>query len=205
MSAFTCISPAEASLIKAGTVMFLPPCDLVPQKTYTDPNLHFGAFNHPIIILSCPEDESMTLDSKVKIAIVSPSPLFLFFFFFRKKAEHKNKQMTSFNGTPIKKHLAAKGIKHKLGSVAAQRSGYLRVVTASKPCAKDTLKLRNGRGMKRDCSYVNVKEAYDVSLKALARYGFDREEVDKYRLTAHALKVLLGEIVRWRRRGVGRL
>ena len=59
--------------------------------------------------------------------------------------------------------------------------------------------------MKRDCSYVNVKEAYDVSLKALARYGFDREEVDKYRLTAHALGVLLGEIVRWGQKGAGRL
>ena len=113
-----------------------------------------------------------------------------------------SEQMTSFNGTPIKKHLATKGIKHKFGAVAAQRSGYLRVVTASKPCAKDTLKLRNGRGMKRDCSYVNFKKSYEVSLSALARYGLGKEEVDKYRLTAHALKVLLGEVVK--RGGMGK-
>jgi hypothetical protein len=104
--------------------------------------------------------------------------------------------MTSFNGTPIKKHLASRGIKHKFGAVAAQRSGYRRVVTASKPYAKDTLKLRNGKGMKRDCSYVNVKETYEVSLSALAKYGFGKEEVDAYRLTAHALKVLLEEVAK---------
>jgi hypothetical protein len=69
------------------------------------------------------------------------------------------------------------------------------VVTASKPHAKDTLKLRNGKGMKRDYAYVNFKDTYKVSLGALARYGFGKkEEVDAYRLTNHAVRVLAGEV-----------
>jgi hypothetical protein len=104
--------------------------------------------------------------------------------------------MTSFANATIKSHLAAKGIKHTHGAVAAQRSGYLRVVTASKPSAKDTLKLRLGRGMKRDNSYVNVKESLEVSVRSLAKYGFGKEGVDHYCLTAHSLRLLLEEMER---------
>ncbi len=79
--------------------------------------------------------------------------------------------MTSFHGNTIKSHLAQKGIKHRTGTLAAEKAGYLRVVTSSKPYAKDVLKLRNGNGMKRDCSYVNVKQTFGVEVAALARYG----------------------------------
>lgn len=109
-------------------------------------------------------------------------------------------QMTSFNGTSIKKHLAAKGIKKRTGAEAAAFSGYLRVATASKPFAQDTLKLRNNKGMKRDCSYVNIKNTYTVELRALALYGSRKEEVDTYRLTAHATKKLIEAILEHKER-----
>jgi hypothetical protein len=97
--------------------------------------------------------------------------------------------MTSFHGTAIKKHVASKGMKYNTGNLAAHRLGYLRVATESKPFAKDTLKLRNGKAMKRDFCYVNVKKPYMIELQALAQYGF-KEPVDAYRLTAHSLKTL---------------
>jgi hypothetical protein len=109
--------------------------------------------------------------------------------------------MTSFNGTTIRAHLAKKGISTSNGAEAAARGGYLRVVTASKPHALGTLKLRHGKGMKRDCSYVGVRKTYKISLRGLALYGGPKEEVDAYRLTAHALKVLVGEIKERRKRG----
>jgi len=102
--------------------------------------------------------------------------------------------MTSFHGSTVKAHLAAKGIKTDSGTEAAERSGHLRVVTASKPHAKDVLKLRNGKGMKRDSSYVGIRRTYIIELRALALYGFGKEEVDAYRLTAHATKKLLESI-----------
>lgn len=108
--------------------------------------------------------------------------------------------MTSFNGTVIKKHLAAKGIKKRTGAEAAAYSGYLRVATASKPYAQDTLKLRNGKGMKRDCSYVNIKHTYMIELRALALYGNRNEDVDAYRLTAHATKKLIEAILEYKER-----
>ena len=98
--------------------------------------------------------------------------------------------MTSFNGTPIKKDLATKGIKRKPDSVAAQFSGYNRIVTASKPCTKDTLKLQNSKGVKRDCSYLNVQDTHIASLKSFARYGFGKEEADARHLTAYAIKFI---------------
>jgi hypothetical protein len=97
--------------------------------------------------------------------------------------------MTSFHGTAIKKHVASKGMKYNTGNLAAHRLGYLRVATESKPFAKDTLKLRNGKAMKRDFCYVNVKKSYMIELQALAQYGF-KEPVDAYRLTAHSMKKL---------------
>ncbi|PMD58039.1 uncharacterized protein K444DRAFT_481938, partial [Hyaloscypha bicolor E] len=86
-------------------------------------------------------------------------------------------------------HVASKGMKYNTGNLAAHRLGYLRVATESKPFAKDTLKLRNGKAMKRDFCYVNVKKSYMIELQALAQYGF-KEPVDAYRLTAHSLKTL---------------
>jgi hypothetical protein len=80
--------------------------------------------------------------------------------------------MTSFHGTAIKKHVALRGVKLNTGVLAAQRFGYLRVATESKPFAKDTVKLRNGKEMKRDFWYVNLKDSYTIELKVLAQYGF---------------------------------
>src|SRR5882757_2761737 len=97
--------------------------------------------------------------------------------------------MTSFHGAAIKKHIAAKRIKYNTGNLAAHSLGYLRVATESKPFAKDTLKLRNGKAMKRDFCYVNVKKSYVIELRALAQYGF-KEPVDAYRLTDHSMKKL---------------
>jgi hypothetical protein len=101
--------------------------------------------------------------------------------------------MTSFHGTAIKKHAATKGVKLNTGILAAQRFGYLRVKTESRPFAKDTLKLRNGKAMKRDFCHVNVKQSYVIELQALAQYGF-KELVDAYRLTAHATKKLINAV-----------
>jgi hypothetical protein len=50
--------------------------------------------------------------------------------------------------------------------------------------------------MKRECFYVNMKSTYQVGLRAMARYGFGKEEVDAYRFSSHALKVLVREVVR---------
>jgi len=104
--------------------------------------------------------------------------------------------MTSFAGTPIKTHLKSKGITARTGAAAALRAGYLRVVTASKPHAKDALKLQNGKGMKRDYSYVNYKDTYTVSLGTLARYGCGNEGVDGFVVASHAVKVLLEDVER---------
>jgi hypothetical protein len=71
MSTFTFPKSLEVSLLRPGTIMLLPPKDLVPKAAYTDPKLHIGAFNHPIVILSCPTPKLLTLDVKVKVAIVS--------------------------------------------------------------------------------------------------------------------------------------
>ena len=98
--------------------------------------------------------------------------------------------MTSFHETAIRKHAASKGVTANTGTLAAKRFGYLCVATESKPYTKDTLKLRNKKGMKRDFSYVNVKDSYKIELRALAQYGL-REEVDAYRLTAQTTKKLL--------------
>ena len=76
--------------------------------------------------------------------------------------------MTSFHRTAIKQHAASKGVTANSGTLAAKRFGYLRVVTENKLYAKDTLKLRNKKGMKRDFSYVNVKDSYKIELGALA-------------------------------------
>lgn len=102
--------------------------------------------------------------------------------------------MTSFHGSTVKAHLASKGIRTASGTLAAERSGHLRVVTASKPHAKDVLKLRDGKGMKRDSCYVGIRRTYSVELRVLALYGFGREEVDAYRLTAHATKKLVDSV-----------
>ena len=97
--------------------------------------------------------------------------------------------MTSFHGTAIKKHAVAKGVKLNTGVLAAQRFGYLRVATESRPSAKDTLKLRKGKAMKRDFCYLNLKQSYVIELQALAQYGF-KESIDTYRLTAQATKLI---------------
>lgn len=51
---FKFLKPAEASKILPGTLMFLPPRVLIPQSASTEPKLLDGAFNHPVVILSCP-------------------------------------------------------------------------------------------------------------------------------------------------------
>ncbi len=101
--------------------------------------------------------------------------------------------MTSFHGTAIKKHVAAKGVKLNTGVLAAQRFGYLRIATESRPFAKDTLKLRHGKAMRRDFCYFNIKHSYVIELQALAQYGF-KESVDSYRLTSQAMKRLINTV-----------
>jgi len=101
--------------------------------------------------------------------------------------------MTSFHGTAIRKHIAPKGMKAKTEALAAKRFGYLRVVTESRPHTQDTLKLRKGKGVKRDYSYINVKESFMIESRALALYGL-KEEVDAYRLTAQAMKKLIDAV-----------
>jgi hypothetical protein len=86
-------------------------------------------------------------------------------------------QITSFSGTMIKSHLALKGIKYRSGTLAAERAGYLRIVTSSKPHAKDVLKLKNRKGMGKDAAYVNVKKTYGVAVSALAKHGQKGEDV----------------------------
>ncbi|TVY42806.1 hypothetical protein LOCC1_G007472 [Lachnellula occidentalis] len=170
MTNFRLVAPAEAHRVLAGTIMFLPPKDKIPKGAWTDPELLDGAFNHPVAIVSCPQPKEMQHTTHVEIAI-----------------------MTSFHGSTVKAHLAAKGIHTASGTLAAERSGHLRVVTASKPYAKDVLKLRDGMGMKRDSCYVGIRRTYAVELKVLARYGFGREEVDGYRLTAFCVGEVGGE------------
>ncbi|TVY34453.1 hypothetical protein LSUB1_G006004, partial [Lachnellula subtilissima] len=165
---FRLVAEAEVPRVLAGTIMFLPPKDKIPKGAWTDPELLDGAFNHPVAIVSCPQPKEIQHSSHVEIAI-----------------------MTSFHGSTVKAHLAAKGIHTTSGTLAAERSGHLRVVTASKPHAKDVLKLRDGKGMKRDSCYVGIRRTYAVELRVLALYGFGRGEVDAYRLTAHATKKLV--------------
>jgi hypothetical protein len=71
---FRLISPSEAPRVLEGTVMFLPPKDKIPGNLYTDPSMNIGAYNHPVVILSC-LSKSLTLSSKVEIAIVRPFPI----------------------------------------------------------------------------------------------------------------------------------
>jgi hypothetical protein len=106
--------------------------------------------------------------------------------------------MTSFGATSLKAHLQLKGLRFHTPALAAQYSGHLRVVTANKPFAKDALKLRNGKGMKRDFSYVKIMETFEVEVRGLAYYGFRREELDAYCLTSHATRKVV-EGIRERR------
>jgi hypothetical protein len=106
--------------------------------------------------------------------------------------------MTSFGATSLKAHLQLKGLKFHDPALAAQYSGHLRVVTPNKLFAKDALKLRNGKGMKRDFSYVKITETFGVEVRGLACYGFRREEVDAYCLTSHAMRKVV-EGIRGRR------
>ena len=66
---FNLLQPNDAPKILSGTVMFLPPREVVPKSVFTDPALLDGAFNHPVVILDCPK--SIRRDSRVEFAIVS--------------------------------------------------------------------------------------------------------------------------------------
>jgi hypothetical protein len=72
---FRFINPQEVSRVKPGTIMFLPPHELMPKGTYTDPSLLAGAFNHPVVVVSCPPPTEIKPTSHVEIAIVRISPL----------------------------------------------------------------------------------------------------------------------------------
>lgn len=69
MNKFKVLQPADAPKILPGTVMFLPPREVVPKSVFTDPALLDGAFNHPVVIIDCPK--STRCDSRVEFAIVS--------------------------------------------------------------------------------------------------------------------------------------
>jgi hypothetical protein len=73
---FRFINPQEVSKVKSGTIMFLPPHELMPQGIYTDPSLLAGAFNHPVVIISCPSPTEIKPTSHVEIAIVCIPLLF---------------------------------------------------------------------------------------------------------------------------------
>ncbi|KAF8854613.1 hypothetical protein BDZ45DRAFT_693257 [Acephala macrosclerotiorum] len=177
MATFRPVVASEVKSLTPGTILWLPPKGQLPDGTYTDRTLLDGGYNHPVIIVSCPPAKEIKYKSHAEIAII-----------------------TSFHGNTIKSHLAQKGIKYTTGTLAAQKAGYLRIVTSSKPHAKDALKLRNGKGMKRDCAYVNVKQTFGVEVSALAKYGGKGEDVDAYRLTAHATKALVGVVSEYRER-----
>ncbi|KUJ13004.1 uncharacterized protein LY89DRAFT_198170 [Mollisia scopiformis] len=166
MATFQRVGIKEARLLLPGTILWLPPKDQIEEDRYTSPLLLDGAFNHPVVILSFQEPNRVKYHSWAEIAII-----------------------TSFHGSTIKSHLAAKGIKHSTGVEAAEKAGYLRIVTASKPHAKDVLHLRDGKGMKRDSAYVNVKETFWVEVSALAKYGLG-EDLNAYSLTNQSLKKL---------------
>ena len=71
---FRFINSKDVSRVKPGTIMFLPPHELMPKGTYTDPSLLAGAFNHPVVIVSCPSPAEIKPTSHVEIAIVCISP-----------------------------------------------------------------------------------------------------------------------------------
>jgi hypothetical protein len=66
---FKLLQYVDASKVFPGTVMFLPPREIIPKVTFTDPELLDGAFNHPVVVVSCTIDAKYT--SHVEIAIVS--------------------------------------------------------------------------------------------------------------------------------------
>lgn len=69
MNKFKVIQPADTPKILPGTVMFLPPREVIPKSVFTDPALLGGAFNHPVVILDCPKPAKH--DSRVEFVIVS--------------------------------------------------------------------------------------------------------------------------------------
>jgi len=69
MNKFKVLQPADAPKILPGTVMFLPPREVVPKSVFTDPALLDGAFNHPVVILDCPKPTKH--DSRGEFVIVS--------------------------------------------------------------------------------------------------------------------------------------
>ncbi|CAG8975890.1 hypothetical protein HYALB_00006507 [Hymenoscyphus albidus] len=148
---FRLVSSAEAPQTAEGSILFLPPRDIIPKDAFVDEELNAGAFNHPVVVTSCPSPKKIKHDSVVEIAI-----------------------MTSFNNTLLKKYLAQKGIVCRY------------------------FEMRGGKGMKRDCSYVGVRRSYKISLRALAKYGNHNEEVDAYRLTAHATRAVNEAIGTWK-------
>ncbi|KAG9231261.1 hypothetical protein BJ875DRAFT_517596 [Amylocarpus encephaloides] len=166
---FHMLTPEDEGSVLPGTILFLPPKEIVPTNAHAEAELPDGAYNHPVIVISTPSAKGV-----VKIAV-----------------------MTSFSNTSIRLHLASKGIKRQTGAIAAAKGGYLRVVTASKPTSKDSLKLRFKKGMKRDSSYVGIKRTFKIGLRALALYGRRNEAVDSYRLTGHALRLLEEGLEKW--------
>jgi len=68
MNMFKLLKAEEALKIIPGTVMFLPPREIIPRVAFTDPELLDGAFNHPVVIISCPKRGLHT--SRVEFVIV---------------------------------------------------------------------------------------------------------------------------------------
>jgi len=68
MNKFKVLEPADGPKILPGTVMFLPPREVVPKFAFIDPALLGGAFNHPVVILDCPKPTKH--DSRVEFVIV---------------------------------------------------------------------------------------------------------------------------------------
>lgn len=70
---FRLVSAPEAPQIAGGTILFLPPREIIPDDTILDEELQAGAFNHPIVVIACPK--KINHDSVVEIAIVNNPPL----------------------------------------------------------------------------------------------------------------------------------
>jgi len=69
MDNFKLITPIQASKVAPGTIMFLPPRNLIDTKVFTDSKLLDGGFNHPVVVISCPD--VVKYKSRVEISIVS--------------------------------------------------------------------------------------------------------------------------------------
>lgn len=165
--------------VAQGRIFWLPPCEELPAKAvrraHGRGSVDEGIYNHPVVVISHPEEEPDMVHFQVVSATISYWKLLLIVW-----------QITSFQGRRLEEMYGKDNDFH-----ASRRSWYLPVWPApdhpdanSKKSKKrfPTLKLA-GRAQLRWESYINLRHVYKVEWAHLRPYANpDTPEVSYFRL-----------------------